>query len=235
MPKYYRSCWESPVSLIAPATGMTPNTERSAQQQILNIERTFSPEHGQVLRSDRRFIALVAGRRWGKTTLALWMLLLHAGGAPRRLCYYIAPTQRQAKEIAWRTLKEIVSPLMRRAIRESELEMELLNGSIIRLHGPASLRGPGLHFVVLDEYADMPPTIWEEVVLPMLADHQGGALLAGTPKGFNHFYQLYIDALSRPNWAGFQFGTAQGGYVAPSELALLRSGMDPKRFAQEME
>ena len=119
------------MSLIAPATGMTSNTQRSARQ-ILNIERTFSPEHDQVLRCDRRFIVLVAGRRWGKTTLALWMLLLHAVCAARRLCYYIAPTQRQAKEIAWRTLKEIVSPLMRRATRESELEMELLNGSIIR-------------------------------------------------------------------------------------------------------
>src|SRR5213593_2374038 len=214
---------------------MTPNTERSAQQQILNIERTFSPEHGQVLRSDRRFIVLVAGRRWGKTTLALWMLLLHALGAPRRLCYYIAPTQRQAKEIAWRALKTLVPPLMRRATRESELEIELLNGSRIKLHGPASLRGNSLDSVVLDEYSDMPPNFWEEVVWPMLADHQGRALFTGTPKGFNHFYQLYLDAQSRPESAAFRFKTEQGGHILPSELALLRSGMDPRRFAQEME
>ena len=74
-----------PVSVTgkdASARVMTSGTRRRAQQQILNIERTFSPEHGQVLRSDRRFIVLVAGRRWGKTTLALWMLLLHAVGAP---------------------------------------------------------------------------------------------------------------------------------------------------------
>src|SRR5213593_4860532 len=98
-----------PVSLIAPATGMTSNTQRSAQQ-ILNIERTFSPEHDQVLRCDHRFIVLVAGRRWGKTTLGSWILLRRAASAPGRRCYYIAPTQRQAKEIAWCSLKELVSP-----------------------------------------------------------------------------------------------------------------------------
>jgi hypothetical protein len=225
----------SAITTGAPETCLTSGTQRSADERILKVERIFSPEHGQVLRCHGRFIVLVAGRRWGKTTLALWILLLHALGAPRRLCYYIAPTQRQAKEIAWRILKELVSPLMRRTTRESDLEIELLNGSIIKLHGPSSLRGSGLDFVVLDEYSDMPPNFWEEVVWPMLADHQGCALFTGTPKGFNHFYRLYQDAQSRPEWTAFRFKTEQGGHVLSSELALLRCGMDPRRFAQEME
>src|SRR5207253_1164514 len=91
-------------------------------------------------------------------------------------------------EIAWRTLKEIVSPAMRRCTRESDLEIEILNGSLIKLHGPQSLRGSGLDFVVLDEFAYMPADLWPEVVRPMLADREGRALISSTPLGFNHFY-----------------------------------------------
>jgi hypothetical protein len=217
------------------ARAKTCRPERRTQPRTLRIERTFSPEHHQVLQCDRRFVVLVAGRRWGKTTLGLWRLVVHAASAPGRLCYYLAPTERQAKEIAWRTLKEIVSPAMRRCTRESDLEIELLNGSRIKLHGPNSLRGCGLDFVVLDEYADMCPTIWEEVVWPMLSDREGQALFIGTPKGLNHFYQLYLDAQSRPHWATFHFRTEQGGCISATELALLRSGMDRKRYAQELE
>jgi len=214
----------------------TYSPDRRTPPRILNIERTFSPEHDQVLRCNRRFVVLVAGRRWGKTTLGLWRLVVHAASAAGRLCYYVAPTERQAKEIAWRNLKDIVSLAMRRCTRESDLEIELLNNSIIKLHGPNSLRGCGLDLVVLDEYADMHPAIWEEVVWPMLSDREGRALFIGTPtKGLNHFYQLYLDAQCRSHWAAFHFRTEQGGYVSPDELALLRSDMDPKRFAQELD
>ena len=84
------------------------------------------------------------------------MLLRHAASAPRQVCYYIGPTERQAKEMGWRILKQLVPPLFIRHIRESELEIELANGSRIKVHGPQSLRGAGLDFAVLDEFAYMP-------------------------------------------------------------------------------
>jgi hypothetical protein len=125
---------------------------------------------------------------------------------------------------------------MKQSIRESDLEIQLTNGSIIKLHGPESLRGAGLDFVVLDEYADMPPELWEEVVWPMLADRQGRALFLGTPQGRqNHFYETYLAAQHRPNWAAFRFRTEQGGYIPRDELALLRSQMDARHFAQELD
>ena len=217
------------------ARAKTCRPEPRTQPRTLSIERFFSPEHHQVLQCDRRFVVLVAGRRWGKTTLGLWRLVVHAASAPGRLCYYLAPTERQAKEIAWRTLKEIVSPAMRRCTRESDLEIEILNGSLIKLHGPQSLRGSGLDFVVLDEFAYMPADLWPEVVRPMLADREGRALISSTPLGFNHFYDLYRDAQPRPDWAVFHYATAHGGFVSANESALLRSSMDRRLYRQELE
>jgi len=152
-----------------------------------------------------------------------------------QLCYYIAPTEDQAKEIAWRSLKEMVPPSLTLRTRESDLEIELVNHSLIKLHGPRFLRGAGLDFVVLDEFAYMPADLWPEVVRPMLVDREGRALIISTPQGFNHFYDLYQEALSRSGWAVFHFPTAHGGYVSANELALLRSSMDPRLYRQELE
>lgn len=192
-------------------------------------------EHHRILRVNRRFKALVAGRRWGKTTFGLQALLLHAASKPFQICYYIGPTQKQAKETAWWTLKNVVPFVLMRRVRESELEIELLNGSRIKLHGPQSLRGAGLDFAVLDECAYMPGDLWPEVVRPMLADREGRALLSSTPRGRNHFYDVYEQAASHPDWAAFRFPTGNGGYVGPRELAQLRSSMDPRLYAQEIE
>lgn len=207
----------------------------TAPPRIITVQREFGHQQYQILCCDRRFIVLVAGRRWGKTTVGLFKLLCRAANARGQVCYYIGPTERQAKEMGWRTLKQLVPPLLIRHMRESELEIELMNGSIIKVHGPQSLRGAGLDFAILDECAYMPAELWPEVVRPMLADREGGALLISTPCGFNHLYDLYYAAQSRSDSAGFHFSTAQGGYVSPNELALLRSTMDARLYAQEIE
>lgn len=218
-----------------PAARETSARNWTAPPRVISVRRDFGPQHHQILCCDRRFIVLVAGRRWGKTTLGLFKALCHAASARSQVCYYIGPSERQAKEMGWRTLKQLVPPVLMRRIRESELEIEIANGSIIKVHGPQSLRGTGLDFAVLDECAYMPAEFWPEVVRPMLADREGRALLSSTPRGFNHFCDLYHEAQSRSDWAAFRYPTAQGGYVSANELALLRSTMDPKLYAQEIE
>jgi hypothetical protein len=119
-----------------------------------------------------------------------------------------------------------------------QLSIELVNGSMIQLHGaanPDSLRGVGLDFVVLDEFANMDSGIWPSVIRPMLADRRGRALFIGTPRSYDHFYDLYMAAKLLENWAAFQSRTDQGGYVLPDELASLGAEMDPKRYKQEFE
>jgi hypothetical protein len=114
----------------------------------------------------------------------------------------------------------------------------LVNGSTIQLHGAGdadALRGVGLNAIVLDEYAQMGPEVWDAVVRPMLSDHKGRALFIGTPAGHNAFYDLYVRAQAGGDWAGFHYRTQDGGYVSSEELAAIRCETDPRLFRQEYE
>jgi hypothetical protein len=204
----------------------------------LTLCQKLRPQHASVFRSDERFKIVVAGRRWGKSWLALWWLVVMAHSAPNRICYYIAPTYRQAKRIAWPILHQQLPPEARRRTSYLELTIELPNGSIIQLHGadnPDTLRGVGLDFVVLDEYTFMHPDTWPMVVRPMLCDRRGAALFISTPSGLNHYYEHYMAAKAKSDWATFRFRTEDGGYVDSNELAALRAEMDRKRYAQEFD
>jgi hypothetical protein len=178
---------------------------------------------------------LVAGRRLGKTFLALTELIRAAWGRGRK-AWYVAPTYRQAKRVAWNPLKQMTKPYWARKPNETDLTIELVSGGTISLRGADNydaLRGDGLDFIVLDEYASMAPAAWTEVLRPALADKQGGALFIGTPRGHNHFYDLYEAAQNQPHWAAFQYTTEQGGNVTPEELEIATHELDERTFRQE--
>ena len=205
---------------------------------VLDLRQKLRPNQASVFTSQKRFRIVVTGRRWGKTWLALWWLVVSAFSGQNRTCYFIAPSYRQAKRIAWRILKQQVPAAARHRTNEQELSIELCNGSIIQLHGadhPDSLRGVGLDSVVLDEYAFMDPETWTMVVRPMLSDRRGSAMFISSPSGLNHFYELYMSAKTRAAWDTFHFRTVDGGYVSADELELMKAEMDAKRYAQEFE
>jgi len=136
-----------------------------------------------------RFACIVAHRRCGKTVASVNELLIRALYTPKKDARYayIAPFYRQAKDVAWSYLKDAARPFVasEKDIRESELRIKLVNGAWITLYGsdnPDTLRGIYLDGVVIDEIGDARPTLWEEVVLPTLADRQGWAVFIGTPK-----------------------------------------------------
>ena len=185
-----------------------------------------------------RFKVVVAGRRFGKTVLALWVLLDIAWKNPNKICWYTAPTYRQAKQIAWTMLKSFIPPEFIASRNETDLTITLLNGSTISLRGADnydSLRGVGLDALVLDEYADMEAEVWTEVLRPALSDKLGTALFIGTPAGFNHLYDLWLEADTKPGWKAWQFTTADGGNVPPAELEAARLDLDERTYKQEYE
>lgn len=197
---------------------------------------TLSVPQARVFRCNKRFRVLVAGRRFGKTYLSTAELLRGASW-PGFTAWYLAPTYRQAKQIAWKRLKEIAAPLIVKA-NETDLSVDLSTGGHIALRGADnydSLRGVGLDGVVFDEAADIDQDVWPEVIRPALSDRLGWALFIGTPKGYNHLHQLYNDALEKEDWAAFKFTTLEGGNVPEAELAAARSELDPKTFRQEYE
>jgi hypothetical protein len=92
-----------------------------------------------------------------------------------------------------------------------------------------------LDFVVLDEFASMALEAWTEVLRPALSDRMGGALFIGTPKGRNHFYELFQAAPDQVGWAAFQYTTEQGGIVSLEELEAARRELDERTYRQEYQ
>jgi hypothetical protein len=180
---------------------------------------------------------VVAGRRFGKTFLSTGKLLEQAVAGNDRNVWYVAPTYGAAKEIAWNMLIHTIPPEYVYKTNESSLTLRLINGSVIALKGaekPNNLRGRALDFVVMDEFADMRPEAWYEVLRPSLSDRQGGAMFIGTPKGRNHFYDLWAKGVDGANdWESFQYTTLDGGNVPPEEIESARADLDERTFNQE--
>tara|TARA_R110000822_G_scaffold99970_1_gene225293 strand:+ start:1132 stop:2346 length:1215 start_codon:yes stop_codon:yes gene_type:complete len=191
----------------------------------------------EILLDSARFKAVVAGRRFGKTYLSVNMILKEAITGINKNCWYVAPTYASAKEIAWDMIINTIPEQYVNKTNQSSLTLKLINGSTISLKGaekPNNLRGRALDFVVLDEFADMKPETWYEVIRPSLSDRQGSAVFIGTPKGRNHFYDLWAKGIdSDNNWSSFQYTTLEGGNVPEEEVLSARSDLDERTFNQE--
>ena len=187
--------------------------------------------------SDARFVAVVAGRRFGKTFLATGSLLRAAIAGSNRNIWYVAPTYGAAKEICWNMLIHTIPEEYIQKTNETALTIKLINGSVIALKGaekPNNLRGRALDYVVLDEFADMRPEAWFEVLRASLSDRQGGAMFIGTPKGRNHFYDLWAKGVDgADDWESFQYTTIEGGNVPATEIEQAKQDLDERTFNQE--
>ena len=190
-----------------------------------------------IFRTDSRFRVCVAGRRFGKTFLSTTELLKASIAGKNKNCWYVAPTYGAAKEIAWDMLMHTIPEDYIAKSNETALSLKLINGSTISLKGaekPNNLRGRALDFVVLDEFADMRPEAWFEVIRPSLSDRQGSALFIGTPKGRNHFYDLWAKGVDGADgWQSYQYTTLQGGNVPDDEIQQARQDLDERTFNQE--
>ena len=187
---------------------------------------------------EHRFVVGVAHRRMGKTVAALNQIIKSAlennQQAPRYA--YIAPTYSQAKRVAWDYLTHFVRPLDAVA-NIAELRVDFL-GRRIQLYGsdnPDSLRGQYFDGVVLDEIGDQNPKIWNEIIRPSLADRKGWCLFIGTPKGNNHFKDLFDRSSKETGWAALQFKASETKIIDVEELDAARKEMGDDKYNQEFE
>ena len=156
---------------------------------------------------------------------------------PNKVVYYVAPTYRMCKAIMWEQIKEQLYKLnWVKRVNETELTIRLVNGSKIVLAGADGggdrLRGIFCDYVVFDEFADMDPEVWT-VMRPALADRGGHAMWVGTPKGKNHFYDLFMWAQAQEGWSTYKFTSLEGGQIPPEEIEAARQEMDERQFQQE--
>jgi predicted phage terminase large subunit-like protein len=184
-----------------------------------------------------RFKIVAAGRRTGKSRLAAWMLIVNALQADKGHVFYVAPTQGQARDIMWQTLLELAHPIVTNA-HINNLQIKLVNGATISLKGadrPETMRGVSLKFLVMDEYADMKPEVFEQILRPALADQKGGALFIGTPMGRNHFYDLYkyAELEDDESYEAWHFTSYDNELLDPEEIDLAKKSMSSYAFRQE--
>lgn len=200
--------------------------------------RQFLPLHG---RSNRWAIG-VAHRRAGKTVACVNDLIARAASCDKTnpRFAYIAPQLNQAKDIAWQYLMEYTDCFGEaRQINKSELWVELPNnGARIRIYGadnPDRLRGIYLDGAVLDEFGDMDPTVWTQVIRPALSDRKGWAIFIGTPKGKNTFHKLWTNAQDSGDWFTECLKASETGLLDADELADAARMMSEDEYAQEYE
>lgn len=191
----------------------------------------------EVFNDTHRFKVIAAGRRFGKSRLAAWTLLIEALKSKEKDVFYVAPTFQQAKDIMWGMLKELGHEVIASA-HENTAVLTLVNNRKIYLKGsdrPDTLRGVGLAYVVLDEYADMKANVWEQILRPALADVQGSAMFIGTPKGRNHFYEIYKLGESNKDeeWTAFHYTSYDNPLIPKKEIDAAKGSMSSFAFRQE--
>lgn len=222
------------------------------------MEVNLHEAQSSVYNDGHRFKVVAAGRRFGKSYLAAVTLFVEGSKLTKirsdgteisllnEVVYYVGPTFKQARENLWSVCMELGQGLIA-GVRQNEGEIQLTNGRLIRFKGaddPDSLRGVGLAFVVLDEYAFMKPSVWEYIIRPALGHAEGGALFIGTPAGKNHFYQMWVaarngmDYLSETQsteWRAWQFLSKDNPHLTDNEIAALSMSMSKDAIKQELE
>lgn len=202
--------------------------------KLLNWQR-------KVISDSVRFKIVCAGRRTGKSRLAATMLLIYGLKCPvGSAVMYVAPTQGQARVIIWDVLMELGREVIASS-HVNNMEITLVNGAKIYIRGadrPDTLRGVSLTFVVLDEYADMKAQVWETIIRAALSDKKGDALFIGTPKGRNHFYDLFMlgddgSETYDPEYKSWSFTTEDNELIDPAEIEAARRTLSSFAFKQE--
>jgi hypothetical protein len=220
--------------------------------QGVELNFAMHPAQQVIYASRARNKVVAAGRRFGKSYLAAMTLLLeglkdhHVGKLTGRVydvalkeVYYVAPTFEQAKKIMWPLLKYLGREIII-STHENTATCTLVNGRRISIKGadrPDSLRGVGLSYVVLDEYAFMKDEVWDKIISPALTDVEGDALFIGTPDGKNHFYGLFNEAAEKglPEWEAFSFKSIDNPTLSSVVIQKARENLSTEIFRQEYE
>lgn len=205
-----------------------------------------------VFEDPARFKVVVAGRRFGKSYLAAVTLILEAlkeesesgKDLSNKEIYYVMPTFESAKKVMWPLLKSLAGMEAQGGLiaqaHENTAVATLVNGRRISLKGadrPDSLRGIGLSYAVMDEYAFQKADVWEMIIRPALSDVEGKALFIGTPDGKNHFYDLFQKASTHAtgyeDWAAWQFESLKNPTLSAKEVSGAIANMSVSAARQE--
>ena len=205
------------------------------------------PPQMEIFTSPAKFKVVAAGRRFGKSFLSAVLLLIAAlqeeneygQNLKNKEVWYVAPTFQQGKDVMWNLLKDLGRDVIDSTV-ENTATLRLINGRTIKIKGsdrPDTLRGVGLSFVVMDEYAFMKPQVWEEIIMPTLTEVHGRAFFIGTPDGKNHFFELYEDARNDESgeWEAWHYNSVDNPFLPKEIIERARDKMSSHAYRQEFE
>lgn len=214
---------------------------------MATLDFNLHPKQMEIFQSKARYKIVAAGRRGGKTYLSAVMLLImglqntnkHGYDLSDKRVFYVAPTFDQGKRIMWDLIKNLGKDVIKSTL-ENTAVITLTNNRKIEIKGadrPDTLRGVGLGYVVMDEYAFMKADVWDKILRPTLADVKGEALFIGTPDGKNHFFDLYSKAGADTTGVmeAFQFASIDNPTIDPKEIEDARNTLSDAVFRQEFE
>lgn len=191
-----------------------------------------------VFENNHRFRVVCGGRRLGKSVLSRIVVL---NWAIKEVGNYwiVSPNYKQSKMIHWRDFQKEIPREWIAKKNEVELSLTLKNGSVIELKGaenPDALRGVKLRGLIIDEIASIRnwDWLWSEVLRPTLTDYQAPALFISTPKGFNHFFNLYEQGKGKESdYKSWRFTSYDNESISKSEIDQAKTELTEDTFAQE--
>lgn len=220
-------------------------SKKQPKQILVNTGYKPRDLQAKLHREIKRMAVLVCHRRFGKTTFCINEMLERLLTCQHRNPQgaYIGPTYSQAKRVAWKMLKEYTRMFPGVVYNEQELRCEIprmdkddvITMYLLSSDNPDALRGIYLDFAILDEYAQMDPSIYGEVVRPTLSDRLGRCIFIGTPKGQNHFYDRLKKAKHNDDWTVAIYRASETGIIPEKELDAIKAETDDAEYNQEYE
>ena len=199
----------------------------------IEVISDLHPAQFKIYKDDTRFRTVSAGRRFGKTWLAVTECLQVAMRGGR--AWWIAPTYKMSN-VGWRPIRQVCSPLDGVSVNKSERQAVFPGGGLVAVRSadnPDSLRGEGLDFVVMDEAAYIMPEAWIEAIRPALSDRLGRALFISTPRGRNWFWDIHRKGGAEPDWSSFTYPTSANPFMPKGEIEAARAELPEIIFRQE--
>lgn len=215
------------------------------QIQVVNTGYNPRPHQRYLHKHFKRFNVVCAHRRFGKTVTVINEMIDRGlrNDLKNPRYYYIAPTYSAAKRIAWDYLKDFTKNIPNFSSNEQELRVDIyrpdkddtVRFTLLGSENPSAVRGVYADGVIVDEYAECDPTIWSLIIRPALSDRLGWAIFIGTPKGRNHFYDIYHKTLGLDDWFHAMFKVSETKIIPDSELEAARHTMTEEEYEQEYE
>lgn len=209
------------------------------------IVEGFTPHKNQkrvvdlCLDTETKYIICCTGRQFGKTFLAMNILLKWALEDNNSILMFVAPVYAQAKKVFSELILAIADSGLTLSINKSELFITFINGSIIYFRSGEredSLRGYTLDYLVMDEAAYQKEVVWKTVLRPTVLVRGKKVLFISTPKGKNWFYELANRGYSDdyPQYQTFHATSYDTPYITQDELDEAKLSLPDHIYQQEI-